>query len=229
MTGLRADIAPFGERGWLATLTDMEDPIASGLAASDVADRLRDAVGVDDAVAGVNSIVLRFDPSRINPDTARLMLEKELRDARAPAPAATTQPIDIPILYGGDAGPDIADIAEHAGLPEDTIIAAHRSKIYHVAAVGFAPGFAYLGMLDERLHMPRLATPRAHVPAGSVGVAGGFTCIYPMASPGGWRLIGCTPMRLFDLSSEDPFLLKPGVAVQFRAIGRQEFRDIENA
>lgn len=229
MTGRHADLTPYGERGWLATLSHMEDPIASGLAANDIAERLRSAVGVDDVVAGVNSIVLRFDPSRINPDTARMMLEKEIRDARTPAPAAAAHPFDIPVLYGGQAGPDLADLAKHAGLSEETIIAAHRSKVYHVASVGFAPGFAYLGMLDDRLQTPRLASPRAHVPAGSVGVAGGFTCIYPMASPGGWRLIGRTPMRLFDLTSEDPFRLKPGAAVQFRAIGEEEFKDLETS
>ncbi len=223
MTDARANIVPFGERGWLATLSGIDDPIASGLAANRVADALRSADGIDDAVAGIDSVAVRFDPMRINPETARIALEKEIRDAPLRAPAPAGDPINIPVWYGGEAGPDLGELSAHAHLPEDAVISAHASKTYRVATLGFAPGFVYLGMLDENLRVPRLATPRALVPAGSIGVAKGFTCVYPLPSPGGWRLIGRTPMRLFDPSADDPFLLTPGATVRFRPISEEEF------
>ncbi len=223
MTVLSANIVPFGERGWLATLSDAEDPIASGLAANRIADALRGADGVNDAVAGIDSVVMRFDPSRLHPETARMMLEKEISDTPLQAPAPTGEPITIPVWYGGEAGPDLADISAQTKLPADAVIAAHASKPYRVATLGFAPGFAYLGMLDETLRVPRLAHPRAHVPAGSVGIAGGFTCIYPLSSPGGWRLIGRTSLRLFDPSTDHLFLLTPGATVQFQPVSEDVF------
>lgn len=223
MSAQRADIVPFGERGWLATFTDSDDPVASGLAANYIADNIRGAAGVDDVTAGVNSIVLRFDPQRLNPDTARMMLEKEIRDAPDYVSPPAGDPVVIPVFYGGEAGPDLADIAAQAKLPVDAVIAAHSSKTYRVATLGFAPGFAYLGALDSRLRVKRLTTPRVRVPAGSVGVSGDFTCIYPLPSPGGWRLIGRTPTPLFDPSADEPFLLTPGETVQFRPMSAAEY------
>lgn len=223
MTGMRADIVPYGERGWLATFTGTGDPVASGLAANHCADLLRAAAGIEDAVAGIDSVAIRFDPARINPETARMMLEKEIREAPSQASAPSSDPIVVPVFYGGEAGPDLADLAAHTGLPEQAVIGVHASKTYRVATLGFAPGFAYMGTLDEKLQVPRLPHPDAHLPAGSVGVAGEFTCIYPLPSPGGWCLIGRTPMRLFDPMADEPFALKPGASVQFRPISEEEF------
>ncbi len=223
MSPTGATIVPFGERGWLATLTGVDDPIATGIAANCIADAIRGSDGVDNAVAGIDSVAIRFDPLRINPETARIMLESEIRATPVQAPAAAGDPIMIPVCYGGAYGPDLADLATHARLQEQAVISAHASKPYRVATLGFAPGFAYLGMLDERLHAPRLAKPRAHVPAGSVAVAGGFTCIYPFPSPGGWRLIGRTPMRLFDPSADNSLTIKPGAEVRFRPMSEEEF------
>lgn len=223
MPAIAATIVPFGERGWLATLNGNDDPVATGLAANRIANALRDTDGIDSAVAGINSIAIRFEFPRINPETARMLLQNEI-DATTPhPPTAANETITIPVCYGGAYGPDLAALASHIRLPEQAVIGAHASKPYRAITLGFAPGFAYLGMLDEQLRAPRLPRPRAHVPAGSVGVAGGFTCIYPLPSPGGWRLIGRTPLRLFDPSSDDPLTIKPGAEVQFRPISEDEF------
>ena len=223
MPAIAATIVPFGERGWLATLQGNDDPVATGLAANRIADALRAADGIDGAVAGIDSVAIRFESPRINPETARMLLQNEVDATTLHTPAPANETITIPVCYGGAFGPDLAALAAHARLPEQAVIGAHASKPYRALTLGFAPGFAYLGMLDEQLRAPRLPSPRAHVPAGSVGIAGGFTCIYPLPSPGGWRLIGRTPMRLFDPSLDDPLTIKPGAEVQFRPICEDEF------
>lgn len=223
MPAIAATIVPFGERGWLATLQGCDDPVATGLTANRIADALREQDGIDRAVAGIDSIAIRFDFPRIHPQTARMLLEKEISATPVRASAPTGHIITIPVCYGGAYGPDLADLAAYTRLDERAVIGAHAARPYRAAALGFAPGFAYIGMLDERLRAPRLPRPRAHVPAGSVGVAGGFTCVYPLASPGGWRLIGRTPLRLFDPQSDDPLTIKPGAEIQFRPISEDEF------
>ncbi|NZA25906.1 5-oxoprolinase subunit PxpB [Luteimonas sp. SJ-92] len=123
--------------------------------------------------------------------------------------------VEIPVLYGGPHGPDLADVAAHAGLsPEDTV-AAHAAAEYRVAMLGFAPGFPYLLGLDPRLAMPRMDTPRTRIPAGSVAIGGAQTGVYPRESPGGWRIVGSTPLRLFDPARSPPSLLTPGQRVRF--------------
>ena len=123
--------------------------------------------------------------------------------------------IEVAVLYGGEDGPDLAAVAEYAGLPSDEVVARHAACEYTVAMLGFAPGFPYLIGLDPRLEMPRLDTPRAHVPAGSVGIGGAQTGIYPRSGPGGWQLIGRTRMTLFDPAREPPGILAPGDRVRF--------------
>ena len=125
--------------------------------------------------------------------------------------------IDIPVHYGGRHGPDLAEVAAHAGLTEHAVIARHCAGVYRVAMLGFAPGFPYLLGLDPRLAMPRLDTPRTRVEAGSVGIGGAQTGIYPQAGPGGWRIIGRTPSSLFDPARDPPTLLAPGDRVRFIA------------
>jgi KipI family sensor histidine kinase inhibitor len=130
---------------------------------------------------------------------------------------------EIPVLYGGEWGPDLDDVAAFAHLSPAQAIALHASIRYRVYMIGFSPGFPYLGLLPERLAMPRLSTPRAKVPAGSVGIADRQTGIYPTMTPGGWRLIGRTPISLYRQSRLVPFLLKPGDMVQFKSIDQDEF------
>lgn len=129
----------------------------------------------------------------------------------------------IPVLYGGDWGPDLEDVAAFAGLSPVETITLHTSIRYRVYMLGFSPGFPYLGLVPECLAMPRLSTPRTRVPAGSVGIADRQTGIYPSSTPGGWSLIGRTPISLYRKRRATPFLLKAGDAVQFKSIGRAEF------
>lgn len=149
--------------------------------------------------------------------------------ARQPDPAALpdeaprASPIDMPVCYDAEFAPDLAVLAAHAGLSPDEVIARHQAPTYQVAMIGFAPGFPYLLGLDPALAMPRLATPRMQVAAGSVGIGGAQAGIYPRESPGGWRIIGRTPLRLFDPAREQPALLAPGQSLRFVAIGRSRF------
>jgi KipI family sensor histidine kinase inhibitor len=130
---------------------------------------------------------------------------------------------EIPVCYDGDFGLDLRDVAGAAGLDTATVIARHCGATYRVAMLGFAPGFPYLFGLDPTLHMPRRASPRTHVPAGSVAIGGAQTGIYPRELPGGWNIIGRTPLRLFDAERDPPALFAPGQRVRFRAIDVHEF------
>jgi len=131
--------------------------------------------------------------------------------------------VEIPVCYGGDGGPDLADVARLAKLDEREVIARHAAGSYRVAMLGFAPGFPYLLGLDRTLHAPRRANPRTRVPAGSVAIGGAQTGIYPRELPGGWQIIGRTPLALFDAARDPPALLAPGQHVRFRAIDADEF------
>ncbi len=131
----------------------------------------------------------------------------------------------IPVAYGGEFGPDLETVAEHAKLDVEEVIAIHSGTDYHVFMLGFAPGFPYLGGMDERIACPRLSTPRTRVPAGSVGIAESQTGVYPNESPGGWQLIGRTPIALFDVDADPPAAMLPGTQVNFVAISHQEYED----
>ena len=123
--------------------------------------------------------------------------------------------IEVPVRYGGVKGPDLESVASYCNLRVEDVIRIHTEKIYTVYMMGFTPGYPYMGKLDDRLIMPRLETPRTRVPAGTVAIAGSQTGIYSIESPGGWRLIGWTPLKLFDLGAESPFLFSPGDEVKF--------------
>jgi len=123
--------------------------------------------------------------------------------------------VELPVVYGGEDGPDLASVAEHAGLSVQEVIDIHSGVDYRVYMIGFAPGFPYLGGLDQRIATPRLKTPRISVPAGSVGIAESQTGVYPNASPGGWQLIGRTASALFDVTKSSPSLITPGSKVRF--------------
>jgi KipI family sensor histidine kinase inhibitor len=131
--------------------------------------------------------------------------------------------VEIPVWYGGEAGPDLAGVAAAAGLDEQGVVGLHAGADYVVFMLGFMPGFPYLGGLPARIATPRLATPRTAVPAGSVGIAGAQTGIYPTESPGGWRLVGRTPVRLFDARLSPPALLGPGDHVRFVPVTRSDY------
>ena len=131
--------------------------------------------------------------------------------------------VDIPVCYGGKSGPDLSFVASHSGLSDEEVIAIHTAGDYKVYMIGFAPGFPYLGGMDTRISAPRKDTPRTLIPAGSVGIAGMQTGIYPIETPGGWQLIGRTPIALFDPVRENPSLLNAGDKVRFILIGLKEY------
>jgi inhibitor of KinA len=178
--------------------------------------------GVRDVVPTYRSVAIYFDPLRTNSD---LLVESVDREAtQASSEVATDRaPVRIAVCYGGELGPDLAGVAAFAGMQEDDVVRAHTSTTYRVFMLGFVPGFAYLGIVDARIAMPRHATPRVRVPLGSVGIAGIQTGVYPAETPGGWQLIGRTPVKPFDPGRENPFLMKAGDAVQFYSIERDEY------
>ena len=134
--------------------------------------------------------------------------------------------LEIPVLYGGEMGPDMAFVAEHAGLSEQEVVDIHTSTEYLIYMLGFTPGFTYLGGMSDKLETPRLKQPRVKIPAGSVGIAGKQTGVYPIDSPGGWQLIGRTPVKMYDPDRETPILPKAGQYIKFRAIEQAEYDEI---
>ncbi|MBO8162829.1 MAG: 5-oxoprolinase subunit PxpB [Brevibacillus sp.] len=134
--------------------------------------------------------------------------------------------VTFPALYGGEQGPDLNDVADHHGLTPQQVIDLHTSALYRVYMLGFSPGFPYLGGLPRQLSTPRLDTPRLHIPAGAIGIAGSQTGIYSIDSPGGWRIIAHTPVPLFRLDEDPPFLLRVGDLVRFMPVTDEEYQEI---
>jgi inhibitor of KinA len=185
---------------------------------------LRDArvPGVRDVVPASRSLGVYFDPLRT--DVTRLVATLEsAAAASAGAPVVEGPPIRVPVCYGDAFGPDLDEVARLAGLTAEEVVAIHTASVYRVFMLGFSPGFAYMGSVDPRIAAPRRATPRVKVPAGSVGIAGRQTGIYPAETPGGWLLIGQTPVRPFELGRAQPFLFQAGDAVRFYAIDAEAF------
>lgn len=184
-------------------------------------------VGVE-VVPAYASLLLRLDLA-MWPGTHEARPWQRAAEAALTALRATTQrqtvarEVELPVLYGGEAGPDLGHVAAHAGLDEAEVIALHSQACYRVAMLGFAPGFPYLLGLPSGLAMPRRADPRLSVPAGSVAIGGQQTGVYPQALPGGWHLIGRTPLTLFDVHAQEPSLLRAGDRVRFRPIDAETF------
>ena len=171
--------------------------------------------GVTDIVPGYASVAIHYEPSIAGAAAMRRALGEALQAPATPAAHTDSHTVDIPVVYGGADGPDLDAVARHCGLSPQDVITRHAAATYTVHMIGFVPGFPYLGGLDPRLATPRLQTPRTLVPAGSVGIGGEQTGVYPVASPGGWQLIGRTPLRLFDPSRDAPALLQLGDRVRF--------------
>jgi len=191
--------------------------------------RERALPGVLDLVPAYATLAVHYDPvawsgGEASPHDA---LKRELLRLWKGAGKAVIPPprqVEIPVCYGGAWGPDLAEVASLCGLSEGEVIARHTAATYRVYLLGFSPGFAYLGGLDATFAAPRRATPRTRVPAGSVGIAGLQTGIYPVATPGGWQIIGQTPRRLFLPEREQPCLLGPGDRLRFVAVDAEAFR-----
>jgi len=187
-----------------------------------LASQLRDSGDWLEVIPGIDSVVLQFDAATHDSDHVRQTIESVLAAGIEPLQISSSL-VEIPVVYGGEYGPDLGALCEATGMSADDVIALHTGREYTVDMVGFTPGFAFIGGLDERLHVPRREEPRQRVEAGSVGVADGRTGLYAMASPGGWTLIGRTPYKLFDPHAEPPFALCAGMRVRFKAISAEEF------
>jgi KipI family sensor histidine kinase inhibitor len=181
-----------------------------------LAERARLMPHVVEVVPGMNNLTIVFDP--LEADYEALAAQLESGWDAAEAADMDSAEIEIPVRYGGADGPDLAALAEHTGLSVDEVVKRHTQAEYIVFFLGFQPGFAYLGGLDPALAMPRRAEPRLEVPAGSVGIGGVQTGIYPAASPGGWQLLGRTELKLFDPARNPPTLMQPGDRVRFTAL-----------
>ena len=182
--------------------------------------------GVVEFVPTFCSLMVVYDPCVVGYDELTNQVRGKLRGLVATT-GGIHRVVKIPVCYGGDFGPDLGDVAEHAGMSAEEVIAIHSGHDYLIDMLGFLPGFAYLGGLDERLHTPRLATPRTRIEPGAVGIGGAQTGIYPLASPGGWRIIGRTPVRPYDPDRESPILYAAGDYLRFVPITPQEFSLIE--
>lgn len=178
--------------------------------------------GMVECSPAYRSITLLYDPLVTSFAKLREQLD-ELYGASGAIALPAPEVVELPVCYGGRFGPDLAFVAESHNLAEQEVIRLHSQPDYFVYMLGFSPGFPFLGGLPEELHTPRLESPRKRVPAGSVGIAGGQTGVYPIASPGGWQLIGRTPVKLFDYGKKEPFLLSAGNILKFRPIGEEEF------
>jgi len=201
--------------GETAVVLELEPPVtlATQKRIWRLTQRLAEIPEVVEAIPGMNNItvVLRNPQSLALDAIERLQRWWEESEALEP----DSRFIEIPVVYGGAGGPDLGEVARHAGLSEKQVVELHSSIDYVVWFLGFQPGFPYLGGLPEQLATPRRAEPRLQVPAGSVGIGGAQTGIYPLVSPGGWQLIGHTPLPLFDSKRDEPVLLRPGDTVRF--------------
>jgi inhibitor of KinA len=180
---------------------------------------LRSVRGVTNVHPAYASILIDFDPLSIRHSAVERAAAELFAQAVA-APFPEPRLVEIPVAYGGEYGPDLEAVAALTGHTPDEVVAIHSSAEYLVYFLGFSPGFPYLGGMPESIAAPRLETPRRRVPAGSVAIGGRQTGVYPMASPGGWRIIGRTPMRLFEPEADPPVRLQMGDRVRFVAVGQ---------
>lgn len=175
-----------------------------------------------EVVPGVDTVMVRFDAAHVDAAAAEVGIRAALKEGAASL-STSNELVEVPVVYGGEYGPDLEALSAAIGLSAEEIIDLHTCPVYTVDMIGFTPGFAFIGGLDERLRVPRRKEPRQRVPAGSVGIADGRTGLYAMASPGGWTLIGRTPLQLFDAQAAEPFVLRPGMRVRFRPVRSDEF------
>jgi len=172
--------------------------------------------GMIETVPAYATLLVQYDPLVISFTKARGFLREKISQVDETV-SRNPRKLEVPVRYGGEFGIDLESVAGHLHLQVEDVIRIHTQRMYTVFMMGFTPGFPYMGKLDDALVMPRLETPRTRVPAGTVAIAGSQTGIYPVTSPGGWRLIGWTPLQLFDPNSKSPFLFAPGDEVKFVA------------
>ncbi len=180
-----------------------------------------------DVVPSYTSVLICYDLGRID----RFGIKARLRQALSgitsrDAGSALAREVEVPVYYGAEVALDLADISAHSGLSPEEVVAIHSETTYRVYAIGFSPGFAYLGNTDQRIAMPRKSTPRLRVPTGSLGIADTQTAIYPSCTPGGWQIIGRTPLKMIDWETDSLALMEVGDRVRFLPISREQFLDL---
>jgi inhibitor of KinA len=181
--------------------------------------------GVTDFIPTYNELMVCYDPSVTGCRELWSILQSCASDLESVA-LRETSVVHVPVLYGGEHGPDLHYVADYNGLNEEDVIRIHTSAVYLVYMLGFTPGFCYLGGMDQRIATPRRQTPRLTIPAGAVGIADSQTGIYPIDSPGGWQLIGSTPLRLFSPDSKPEFLFQAGDRIRFSRVTDDEYNRI---
>lgn len=188
-----------------------------------IAEQLRKSGVWRECVEGMASVVVQFDSASMTLADAEQQLSAQLL-APPPRKPGKTARIEIPVCYGGEYGPEFDSICEMIAVSAEELVRIHTAREHRVVLIGFTPGFAYLSGLHDELRIPRLTDPRQRVAAGSIGVAAGLTGVYACGGPGGWPLLGRTPMALLDRNAPEPFVLQPGMRVRFTPIDAETFQ-----
>ncbi|RXI45222.1 allophanate hydrolase [Clostridium tetani] len=207
---------------------EISEDISSKVRSMMVALEINKIDGIVEIVPTYRSLMVHYNPLIIGYDkliNKLKSLENKLQDISLPEPEV----IEIPTVYGGEYGPDIGNVAKHNKITVEEVVKIHSSKEYLIYMLGFTPGFPYLGGMNGKIATPRLKSPRTKINKGSVGIAGSQTGIYPIDSPGGWQLIGKTPLKLYEPNREVPILLKAGNYIKFVPIFEGEYKSIEKA
>ena len=219
-----------GDSGVIVSFADEPDMAVAMVRARRLAAMVRSgdmdfANAVLDVIPGFNNIIIQYDPVYSSSSDIIKGVEPLLADIGADELVDSRHWI-IPVLYGGEGGPDLEDVAEKTGFPPEEVISRHLSRQLTVAIMGFMPGLGYLKGIDPALTLPRRSSPRKRVPALTLGIAMDQSVIYPLTSPGGWNLIGKVPVRIFEPRRDDPILFRPGDRVSFRRVDDAEFTDL---
>ena len=219
-------LLPAGDRGLVVEFSNNISPAINAKVRAFIRGlSVQSLPGMEEVVPTYRSVLVYFDPLVVDPSRVENHLLKVLANLatlKLPQPRLTR----VPVCYGGDLGPDLVTVGRHTGLTVEEVIRRHSRVEYLIYMLGFTPGFPYLGGMDEAIATPRLATPRTLIPAGSVGIAGNQTGVYPIVSPGGWQLIGRTPLELYNPQADPPMLLAAGDYVRFVPIARQEYDEL---
>lgn len=221
---------PFGDS---ALVTEFSDAIS--LEANQKVIALNQAilkaniVEVEETVPTYRSLLIRYNPLKTTYEQLVFQIKDIEKNLGKFARGTEGRRIIVPVVYGGEYGPDLGFVARYHGITEEMVVKLHSEREYRVFMIGFVAGFPYLGEVPDEIATPRLETPRLKVPAGSVGIAEKQTGIYPCEAPGGWRIIGRTPLKLFNPLQHPPALLSPGDTVKFKPISESELKTIEEA